>query len=310
MKGLEIIKKMVELLTTLTEESQNAAKGKCAELKFDTNRGDVSLEESFINLNSATAILKDAIEKQKLVQLPISVQKTLLTNIEAVSNFQKNLINGADEVVNLVNAIEQLNTSMWQYGLHNLSKEVLGYQTKLNQIKKLDLELKTLKSELESGINLKSDLERLLSETKKSNETLQTLLTSSQENVKKTTENLNKTIEISQNASAKNTLIQQSADTSTQLLTSTKTSNAEVLALEGKIKEFYAKIDEYRKHVEGAIENSNKIVTNNKSETDELISELNKEKDKVNDLIQKATGASLLSRSGNGGKTLAFRRRL
>jgi len=45
------------------------------------------------------------------------------------------LIGGADEVANLANVIEQVNTAMWQYGMHNLSGEVLGYLTKMNQLK-------------------------------------------------------------------------------------------------------------------------------------------------------------------------------
>ena len=36
---------------------------------FDTNRGIISLDESFINLSAARIILADAIEKQKLIQL-------------------------------------------------------------------------------------------------------------------------------------------------------------------------------------------------------------------------------------------------
>ena len=107
---------MWNVLTTLTEEAQNAAVAKAEELGFDKNRGEVPLAESFVNLNFATNILKDAIRKEKLIQLPLTVQKVILANLGAVSSSIINLSNGADEIVNLVNAIETLNTSMWQYG--------------------------------------------------------------------------------------------------------------------------------------------------------------------------------------------------
>lgn len=125
---------MWNVLTTLTDEAQNAAVAKAEELGFDQNRGDVPLAESLTNLNFAINILKDAIRKEKLTQLPLTVQKVILANLGTISSSIMNLTKGTDEIVNLVNAIETLNTSMWQYGFYNLSEEVLGYQTKLNQI--------------------------------------------------------------------------------------------------------------------------------------------------------------------------------
>ena len=57
-----MIDKIWEILTTFTEEAQNTAFAKCKELGFDTNRGVVPLDESFINLNAARLILMDVIE--------------------------------------------------------------------------------------------------------------------------------------------------------------------------------------------------------------------------------------------------------
>ncbi len=137
--------KIWEMLTRLTEEAQIAALSKCKEIGFDLNRGIVSLEESFINLSAARSILTDAIEKNKLTQLPITIQKTILGQLEAISNSLTALNNGTDEIVNLVDRIEQLNTSIWQYGLHNLSDQVLGYQNKLNQLKNQELQAGKIK---------------------------------------------------------------------------------------------------------------------------------------------------------------------
>lgn len=293
LEKINMIDKIWEILTTLTEEAQNTARAKCKELGFDPNRGVVSLDESFINLNAARLILMDAIEKQKLNQLPITVQTTILNTLESISKFHIGLINGADEVVNLVNAIEQLNTAIWQYGLHNLSEEMIGYQTKLNQLKNQDLEVKKLKGELEDGLNLKGELEQFIGEVKKSTETLQTIVATSDESGRKIAENLNRTTEADQKAAAVLETIKQNESTSTQLLAITKTSNAEITALEGKIKEFYSQIDQYRTKITTITDDAEKAVQANKAETEKLISTLRTLEDQIKVQIQKATGFSL-----------------
>ena len=115
--------RMREILSTLSDEAQNAALAKCSELGLDPDRGVVSLQESFANLRAARNMLIDAIDQGKLAQLPISIQTSLTTNVEAVGRALTGLIGGADEVVNLATAVEQLNAAMWQYGMRNLSGE-------------------------------------------------------------------------------------------------------------------------------------------------------------------------------------------
>lgn len=288
-----MIDKIWEILTTFTEEAQNKAREKCKELGFDPNRGIISLDESFVNLNSAKLIIEDAIEKQKLIQLPITVQKTILTTLEAISKSLTGLINSADEVVNLVNAIEQLNTAIWRYGFYNLSEEVLGYQTKLNQLKNQEVEIKNVKDELEDGLSLKKKIEVLLGESEKATEKLRTITVASDENAKKIAENLSRTTEADQKAAAILATVQQNESTSTQHLASTKMSNAEVMALEGKIKEFYSQIDQYRTKITTTAEDAEKTVQNNKIETENLISNLKTLEDQIKVQIQKATGFSL-----------------
>ena len=137
------------LSTTLTVEAMAAATKKAEELQFNQNRGIVSLRESFINLSSACGVIEDAIKKQKLVQLPITVQREILANLQHISRSLQGLTAGTDEIVNLVNSIETLNTDIWKYGLHNLSDQVLGHQAKLNQIKVQEVHLSKAIAELQ-----------------------------------------------------------------------------------------------------------------------------------------------------------------
>src|SRR3990172_1768056 len=255
-----MIEKIRDILTTITEASQKSALEKCAELGFDTNRGVVSLDESFINLDSTRQILSDAIEKRKLIQLPITVQKVIFSNLETISQSMTNLLNGKDEVVNLANYIEQLNVSVWQYGLHNLSDQVLGYLEKMNQLKNQEVELARLKRELDSTLAQKSTLEGLLNDATQSVENLKSLVGKVEESANKSAENLNSTTTASQNAAALVANIQQNDTTASQLLASTKTSNAEVTAIEPKIKEFYSQVDQYKTKLSATSEQAQEIV--------------------------------------------------
>ena len=118
---------------------------------FDPTRGLVSLPEAFINLSTARTVLEDAIEKQKLIQLPITVQKEILSNLEAITKSLQGLTGGVDEIANIAVAVEALNTSIWKYGLHNLSDQVLGYHKKLNQLKNQELQISNSLKKLETA---------------------------------------------------------------------------------------------------------------------------------------------------------------
>lgn len=231
-----MIEKMWELLTTFTEESQQAALAKCVELGFDTKRGDVSLDESYINLSLACNILKDALEQRKLIQLPISIQKIFVATLESIVRAQTGLMAGTDEIVNLSVAIEKLNADIWQYGLHNLSDEVLGYQTKLNQLKSMELAAVETQKKLQEGILVKENLERLLKEAEAQSESLKTLVTGANTSATATNEALTLATESSQKAAASLVIAQQNETASTQLLATSTKSNADILVYEANIK--------------------------------------------------------------------------
>lgn len=269
-----MIERMWEVLTTFTEESQNAALSKCAELGFDPNRGIVSLDESYINLNSACNILKDAIEKKKLIQLPISIQKIFFVSLETVAKSQAGLIAGTDEVVNLVDGIEKLNAYIWHYGLHNLSDEVLGYQTKLNQLKNIELEALKTKKKLQEGILVKKNLERLFGEAETQSESLKKLVKSANTSVTETDEALKQATESSQKAAASLAIAQKNEATSTQLLVTSEKSNEEILTLEKKNNDLVSDFTTLKAELEA-----------NKNTQEELFEEFKGYRNQIEDLL-------------------------
>jgi len=223
-----MIEKIWNLLTTFTQEAQQAALTKCGELGFDQNRGRVSLAESYINLKTGCDILRDAIEKNKLVQLPITVQETLAGLLETISKAQTDLTVGADQVVVLVSEIEKLNTAIWQYGLHNLSEEVLGYQTKLNALKNLELAANQTMATVKEGVQLKVQMDAVLSEAQAQRDAAKQLADSVAAANLACTEALNAATASSTEASEVLNLIKQTDTSARDLFASSKSGNEEI----------------------------------------------------------------------------------
>lgn len=288
-----MIEKLWELLTTITNESQNNVVKKCTEYGFNVNRSEVGLEESFINLNASALLLKDLIEKKKLIQLPITIQKKLFIDFQNIISAQNSIVSGSDAVENLINHIESLNTQIWQFGLHNLSDEVLGYQTKLNQIKQLELEIGQLKKELLAGVKSKEKLDKIIEDIY--------VLTSSFTNSKADAEvtlnqikqYLNEVTTNAQNVAAFFVQAQQNETAITQLQATANKSSAEIIALEAKASEFFTEVNEYTKRVEVLTKKAEDSVELNNNETTSLIDGLVKLEVQIKDQLEKATGYSL-----------------
>jgi hypothetical protein len=122
----DYISDLWKLSTTLSHEAVDAAEARAKTNKFNFDRGEITFSELSTNLRSAREVLRDAIEKKKLIQLPITVQKELFVNLQTISLALQGIMNNSDEIVNLGEAVEALNTSIWKYGLHNLSEQVPG----------------------------------------------------------------------------------------------------------------------------------------------------------------------------------------
>jgi hypothetical protein len=288
-----MLDKILEKLNSLSEDAQNAATAKAKELNYNLDKGAITFSESLINLNADAATLRDSVEKKKLNQLPLSVQKSLLDHLNNISTFLAGLTSGRDEIVNLVNSIEALHTAVWQYGLQKLSEEFLGYQTKLNQVKHLEVHISQLKSEMEKGLVQKSKLDALLEEMQKGKTALDAQLESVKGNAQATSTTLKEINDSKTQTDALLATVKQNEQNSKEQLSKTNTSAAEVTALEGRIKEFYAKVDEYRKHIDLTGQKASDAVKENDGKTKALITELGKLEGQIKDSILRATGHSL-----------------
>src|SRR5258708_1595059 len=267
----DFLSQIWSISTTLTEEAVAAALKKCKEAGFDQDRGLVPLRESFVNLLSARGVLEDVIEKQKLVQLPITVQKELLSNLQTISKSLQGLSEGTDEIVNLTNGIELLNTSIWKYGLHNLSDQVLGYQKKLNQIKNQEVQLSKATAELETAQRAGVKANSAASEIEqKKTEALAAL-----EQLKQSSAASNalgdQLKETASKISAVYSTIQQQEKQSGELTSSIKTANNELTALDASIRKFYAEVEEYRKKINQTGEDASNLIRASEASVKKLV---------------------------------------
>jgi hypothetical protein len=257
----DFLSRIWSICTTLTEEATAVASAKAKELGFDPNRGLVPLPESFINLSSARSIIEDAIEKQKLVQLPITVQKELLVNLESIAKSLRGLASGVDEVVNLTTAIEALNTAIWKYGLHNLSDQVLGYQKKLNQLKNQELQISKVVTLLEGASAAIEKANAAAGETEQQRNSAVALL----DQVKQTAASSASLLEQVKDASTKAGVffatIQQNEKQSGEFTAAIRTANNELLALDSSVRKFYGEVDEYRRKITQTSDDASKLIT-------------------------------------------------
>lgn len=288
-----MIEKLWELLTTITPESQNNVVQKCTEYGFNVIRSEVSLDESFINLNASSLLLKDLIQNKKLIQLPITIQKSLIAAYQNIISSQNNIVAGSDAVENLINQIESLNIQIWQYGLHNLSDEVLGYQTKLNQIKQLEVEIGNLNKELQTGIKLKDKLDKIFDNMSKLSSSVINSKTDSETVLAQIRQHLQDATVNAQNVAVYLTQAQQSEASITQLQASASQSNATIKAIEDKATEFFDEVNSYTKRVDGMLKQADDTVDKNTKEMDSLVSDLIDLEEKIKDQLEKATGYSL-----------------
>ena len=274
-----MIEEIWELLSKLTNEAHQTALAKCIEYSIDPNSGIISLDESYINLNWSCNTLKDAIEKNKLNQLPLTIQSEVHETLKTIVANHEALIAGTNVVDALTKAIEKLFTDVWRYGLNNLSDEQLGYLLKLNQLKEIESSIIVTKETLEEGIALKDSLDVLFADSKQKNGELQAYLTTADAAVIKVNDNLTK-VEDS-NVKAANTLgtILETQAKSADLLKETEDNeqqvdvhekairglvaeftnlNAELVASKKKQAELFAEFEAYRKKIDGLLGDANR----------------------------------------------------
>lgn len=272
-----MIEEIWKLLSKFNEEAHQSALAKCGEIELDQNSGVVSLDESYINLIWSCNTLKEAIEKQKLIQLPITIQQELTASLEAISSNHDELLAGTDTVTELTEAIEKLYTDIWRYGLNHLSDELLGYQTKLNQLKGIERSIIETKIKLDEGIQSKESLDLILQNANQQNEAFQALVTSADTAVAKTNDILAAVEESSEKVAESLADVLETQKNSTDSLKATQESQKEADAHEQNIRTLVTEFTNLKTQLEA-----------NKKTQSELFAAFEAYREKINRLLEDA----------------------
>jgi hypothetical protein len=286
--------------TTLTDEAMKAGLDKATASNYDINRGLIPLTESFINLGSARATLEDAIEKDKLVQLPITVQKEILANLENISKCVLGLMNGGDEIITFTSAVETLNTTIWKYGLHNLSEQVLGYQRKLNQIKTQEVKISQIIYTLDRALKKAEEVESDAAQTRERSNEIAGLLENLKQNFDAAVVSRDSIKEIEGKTIISLSAVQQSEKQTGESTAAVKTAFNEMLSLDASVRRFYGEVEDYRRKIAETTDNATKMI----SESEASVKTMTKESmERIEKTISDVQSASKLSRDEVAEKT-------
>jgi hypothetical protein len=257
----DYLSEILAVCTTLSTEAIDAAEKRARGNEFNVDRGEITFAELAINLNSARDILRDSIDKRKLMQLPITVQKELLIDLQAVARALQGLMNNADEIVNLDNSVEALNTAIWKYGLHNLSDQVLGYQAKLNQLKQQEVRIKNLLGALENAQATAEKVTSLAQRAEGAAEQVGNLRTTTGQEAEITSKLRKQAEEEATKAATFAVTAAAAADQSQTSSASAKTAISEISPIELSIKGFFNEIDTHRRQMAELTEEARKFLS-------------------------------------------------
>lgn len=264
-------KELWQVATTLTKEAQEAAVKKCEELGFDVNRGHISLEETLINLSDARDVIIDAVDKNKLTQIPLKLQYSLLDQLTSAGDQLASISGGKDAVQSFEAAVEDLTASIWNYRLHNLSGQVLGYETKMNQLKAQETLIRQASHEAKQLADVKRRADGLFTDISAIAGKAQEGQQSIQEAVDTINTTLKETIDIQQKAAAAAAQVQQNEATTTQQLSNTTQLAANVQTAERTVKEASVEIETSRTELTELLAQASQLITTTGATTEAQI---------------------------------------
>lgn len=282
-----------EELNKLTEEFLNASVKKAEEIGFDQNRGEISLSETYFNLIEIKNSLNESINKNRLTQLPISIQKNFLTWLIAITEKIGRLINGTDEIVNIVDAVESLYVHYYYSRLETFTDEHLGYTTRLNQLKHLITEASKLRNEINNGLEMKVRLESLLLESHSNSSEMKAQLESAVSNTEFIKSEKAKATELIQELNTIAVTISSNEKIVADLLAEVRINSNSIKTVQKESDQFSNEIAGIRENVQNLEKQARETLDEHKNNTNEIVEELQSLELQIKDQIQKATGFSL-----------------
>ncbi len=292
MATIEIIWQQLDSLSDVLLDSLEP---KCLELNFDPESGITSLREAVINVKNIRNFLRDAVVKQKLIQLPLTIQNELSTQLSVVAKYAISIDSGNNELVNFGAAADRLMVISWQYNLHNLSEQVVGYLEKSNQLKQLEIETTELRGKLLKALKTKERIEQLQAHAESVDNAVTEYFVKLQARNTEADGIVKQIGDFSQRANAVLATAQQTDTTLAHLQAASKSREAEIAAVQARILEFSKSIDVYNSQINETSVFADTTIVRNNDKTIELIAKLEGLEGQIKDAIERATGYSLFN---------------
>ncbi len=284
---------LTEVLNTLSDEVIDTALLKAKENGLDLNKAHIPLQESFQNLISIRSQLADAIEKNKLSQLPFSIQQKFANRLVTVQARLISFANGSDEVINISNDIEDTYVDLYNSRLTELSNEYLGYQARENQLKFLLTKADQLQGVLLEGAKTKEKVDELVNELENQKNRTNDLVKSVTENQQGSSDVLAKITETQQSAAQHLVDITGNEKLVRELLAEARSNESSIKTIEIDSKKFSGEIIDYKEIINSTTANAQRTVDENTESTRQLTSELTKLEAQIKEQLQRATGITL-----------------
>lgn len=280
-----------EVLSRLSDEVINAARTKADQSGFNKGRGIVGLDESLINLVSSRDLLKDGIEKNKLQQLPLSLQKKLFSDLEQILDSVTLMTKqGTDEIEVLTERIEALNSDIWRFGLHNLSTQVLGFQTKLNQLKHQETEIIRLQDQIREALTLRDQAQGAWDEISTLQGRLKDLDISITAAANGARDNASEIKQLSERASADTTNIQTFSESAARLLADVTGAHGTVNSLTEVVRQASQEVENRKTEIETLLSESGSKFSKNQADYEELHAQINEDAEALNKEVTASLG--------------------
>lgn len=263
-----------ELTTKLSDEALKAAENKATELGFDLNKGVVNFAETRINLIYSRDLLSDAIQNKKLIQLPVTIQTELKATLENIVSSVTSLTNGTDDIVIFSDRVEKLNLALWQYGFHNLSNQLLGFQTKMNQLKSQELAIESLLQKLRATSAIGEAAQEALNATQASSSRVGTLIEEVEASKQRISALSGEALEDRQKTGASLASIQQAHEDASRLLSTITTANGQSVTLTEQISQLFASIGQKNTQLTASIQEIETANQTNQATAANLISKV------------------------------------
>lgn len=299
---------IIGLFNTISVESLQAVRNKCVEVGFNPDRGKIPLEESFNNLEMDRDQILSLIANGHITQFPISVQSNIVSFLTHIQRSITAITSGTDEIPNLVDNVENLHYYLWTINLHGISDQRLAFETKLNELKKVETETKRIEQVLRDALEKDAQVVALIKEandakalvvesaaaSKTGMEAITLLLSNATDKEKETEKTLSSTMESAKKEENAIKILHGSIAEVGDKITASKESIDKYLAA---IPGFQAQVDEVITKANTTITaneaKSKAIIDKNADEVSALITDLDKLKKTIDDLLQKAAAGTL-----------------